>query len=119
MTWWGTELQLDCGECDLASIKDADNIKAFAKELVEQIDMVAYGPPQVVHFGSEDKMGFTLVQLIETSNITAHFSEDTSSAFINVFSCKNFDTLTVKEVVKKYFKSKQILMNRINRYVPT
>jgi S-adenosylmethionine/arginine decarboxylase-like enzyme len=85
MTWWGSEFIADCGGCDLALISDAENIRLFSKELVEKIKMVAYGEPQIVHFGSEDKAGYTLVQLIETSNITAHYSEDTCSFFLNVF----------------------------------
>jgi len=118
MTWWGTELTLDCGICNPLKIRDAFIISAFAKELVERIDMKAYGEPLICHFGSGDKMGFTLVQLIETSNITAHFSEDTSSAFINVFSCLDFDKLIVKEVVKKYFEPEVIIMNKMDRVVP-
>ena len=118
MTWWGQELQLDCGVCNPESIRDPLLIKAFARDLVKAIDMVAYGDPVVVHFGTEDKMGYTLVQLIETSNITAHFSEDTSSAFINVFSCKPFDKLIVREVVKNYFEPEVILMNMVDRVVP-
>lgn len=47
-------------------------------KLVKDIDMVPYGGPQVVHFGSGNKAGYTLVQLIETSNITAHFVEETN-----------------------------------------
>jgi len=115
---WGWELQLDCGVCNPESIRDPLLIKAFARDLVKAIDMKAYGDAMVVHFGTENKMGFTLVQLIETSNITAHFSEDTSSAFINVFSCKPFDKLIVREVVKNYFEPEVILMNFIERVIP-
>ena len=115
---WGWELQLDCGVCNPKSIRDPLLIKAFARDLVKAIDMVAYGDPVVVHFGSEDKMGYTLFQLIETSCISAHYSEDTSSAFINVFSCKPFDKLIVKEIVKNYFEPEVILMNFIERVIP-
>lgn len=118
MTWWGCELTLDCGICNPALIRDAEHIKAFARDLVIAIDMKAFGDPIVIHFGTEDKMGYTLVQLIETSNITAHFSEDTSSAFINVFSCKQFDKQIVKDVVKNYFEPEVILMHKVDRVVP-
>jgi S-adenosylmethionine decarboxylase len=118
MTWWGSELSLDCGVCNPINIRDPLLIKAFARDLVKAIDMVAYGDPIVVHFGTEDKMGYTLVQLIETSNITAHFSEDTGSAFINVFSCKRFDKMVVREVVKNYFEPEVVLMNMIDRVIP-
>ena len=47
--------------------------------------------------------GYTLVQLIETSSITAHFSENTGSIYLNVFSCKEFDPDDAAMFCKKYF----------------
>jgi S-adenosylmethionine/arginine decarboxylase-like enzyme len=118
MTWWGSELSLDCGVCNPINIRDPLLIKAFLRDLVKAIDMVAYGDPIVVHFGTEDKMGYTAIQLIETSNICCHFSEDTGSAFINVFSCKRFNKMVVREIVCNYFEPEVVLMNMIDRVVP-
>lgn len=104
MKTWGKEAIVDAFDCEPSSIRSEENIKNFLKDLVKRIDMIAYGEPQVIHFGHEDKKGFTAVQLIETSNIVAHFSEDTNNAFINVFSCKDFEENTVIEIIKEYFK---------------
>ena len=85
------------------SIRCAINIETFTKQLVKDIDMVAYGKPLIVHFGTDDKAGYTLSQLIETSNITAHFCESSNTFYLDVFSCKPYDVKVVEEVVKKYF----------------
>jgi hypothetical protein len=85
------------------SIRSKPNIQAFARHLVKKIDMVPYGEPQVVHFGSGNKGGFTLVQLIETSNIVAHFTEETNDMYLDVFSCKPFSPHDVESVVNIYF----------------
>ena len=61
---------------------------------------------KLVHFGSGDKKGYPLLQLIETSNITAHFSEDTNAAYIDIFSCKEFDVERVAEFTKEFFGKK-------------
>jgi hypothetical protein len=53
---------------------------------VKEIDMVAFGAPRIVRFGSDHCKGYTLVQLIQTSNITAHFAEDTNDVYLDVFS---------------------------------
>ena len=105
---------LDCSECDIASVTDPEHIKAFSKELVKKIDMVAHGEPQVVHFAdhSLDKAGWTLIQLIETSNITAHFIDHNGDAYIDVFSCKDFASHDVVQVVNKYFKPKNYKTTR-------
>lgn len=101
---WGYHLILDCAGADHASITDADNISAFAKQLVQDIDMVAYGEPQVVRFGSGDKQGYTLIQLIETSNICCHFVEENDTFYLDVFSCKPFDPNIVISTAQQYFK---------------
>ena len=103
MSFWGYHMMLDSANCDRAKITDAANITAFAKELVQRIDMVAYGEPQVVNFGSGNKAGYTLVQLIETSNICAHFCNDSGDVYFDVFSCKPFEQHIVLDVVNKYF----------------
>lgn len=112
---WGLHAIVDAADCDPALIRDPANISAFAKELVQRIDMVAFGEPQVIHFGEDDKQGYTLVQLIETSNICAHFVEETNDFYLDVFSCKSFDPVTVLEVAFKYFKFGQYRIAVVER----
>jgi len=100
---WGYHLILDSSRCMRGAIRCPYIIGQFSDTLVKEIDMVPYGRPQIQHFGSGNKAGFTLVQLIETSNITAHFVEETDDMYLDVFSCKPFFPDTVKKVVEKYF----------------
>jgi len=112
---WGFHLMLDCSECDPVSIKSQANIYNFTKQLVKDIDMVAYGEPQIVDFGSGNKAGYTLVQLIETSNICAHFVNETNTMYLDVFSCKPFNTDVVKFLVGQYFGAKKVRFNFLTR----
>lgn len=115
MTYWGFHLVADFGKCLSSSIRCPRNIISFSKTLVKEIDMVAYGEPLVKHFGEGNKSGYTLVQLIETSNICAHFVEETDDIYLDVFSCKKFDPDTVERVVKRYFNpatSAKLFLNR-------
>jgi S-adenosylmethionine decarboxylase len=91
---WGIELVLDLGGCDPAMITSAERIAEFATELCRLIDMRAYGPPVIERFGLTDEKtaGYTLVQLIETSSIVAHFCDAWRTGYVNVFSCRPFDT---------------------------
>ena len=97
------------------SITSSTNIAAFAKALVKKINMKAYGEPQVIHFGEDDKQGYTLVQLIETSNITAHFCDDTGNFYLDVFSCKPYENALVIETVKQFFAPERIVDRYIER----
>ena len=101
--YWGNHLILDCAGCDPNAIQDYDTIYRFTKQLVKDIDMVAYGEPQIVNFGSGNKAGYTLVQLIETSNICAHFVNEDNTMYLDVFSCKEYDNDVVIRLVQEYF----------------
>jgi S-adenosylmethionine/arginine decarboxylase-like enzyme len=111
-------LVLDCAELDNTAITSYDTIYAFTKKLVNDIDMVAYGEPQIVNFGSGNKAGYTLVQLIETSNITAHFVEETNDMYLDVFSCKLFDPADVERVAKEFFEYTSANRQFLNRQAP-
>ena len=113
--YWGYHAIVDAAGCDHDAITSYDAIYAFAKELVKAIDMVAYGEPQIVNFGSDDKAGFTLVQLIETSNICAHFVNELDEMYLDVFSCKPYDEKVVEEMVVKYFGAKSLRCAFIKR----
>ena len=115
MAYWGYHLILDCSLCDEYAIRDYDTIYAFTKQLVRDIDMVAYGEPQIVNFGSGNKAGYTLVQLIETSNICAHFVNEDNTMYLDVFSCKEYDDQVVIDLVKKYFGAGQIRPSYLTR----
>jgi S-adenosylmethionine/arginine decarboxylase-like enzyme len=77
--------------------------------------MKPYGEPQVVMFGEGNKRGYTLIQLIETSNIAGHFCEESNNAYLDVFSCKPFDYATVEAVVGQYFDPERIQAIELRR----
>ena len=101
---WGKHLVVDAAGCN-DSINDKETIIKFTKQLVKDIDMVAFGEPQVEWFADHDptKAGYTLVQLIETSAIVIHFVPQTWSLHADVFSCKDFESETVIGLLRHYF----------------
>jgi S-adenosylmethionine/arginine decarboxylase-like enzyme len=115
---WGKHLILDAAGCSPKMNGSEVVVANFARSLVKRIDMVAFGQPQVVMFGSGSKKGYTLVQLIETSNITAHFVEENNSMYLDVFSCKDFDPEVVKEAVHEFFDAKQFRTKLMLRQAP-
>lgn len=115
MSYWGYHLIMDAKNCLGPAIRSGDLIRGFTKTLVKEIDMVAYGEPQVVMFGTGNKKGYTLVQLIETSNICAHFVEETNDMYLDVFSCKKFDRAVVEKVVNNYFRPESMASQLVTR----
>lgn len=113
---WGKHLILDCAGCDFFLINDTTNIREFIKELVKRIGMIAHGEPQIEFLlPGTDNEGYSVLQMITTSNITIHFVNKTKEAYIDVFSCKDFDTIVVEETVKEYFEPTLIQSTILNR----
>lgn len=102
---WGYHAQFNCAGCDKKKITDPKNIKKFVSELIKAIKMKQYGETILEHFAEHDptKAGYTMLALIETSNLCAHFVDDSGEAYIDVFSCLDFDEYVAKEVIEKYF----------------
>ena len=115
-SYWGYHLMLDCSGCN-ANISDRTAIYTFIKDLVERIDMVAAGEPIIEHLLPGDpKQGYSLMQLITTSNICAHFMDLDGTAYFDVFSCKEYDIETVKEIVAEYFGPTKVRVNYLTRH---
>ena len=102
---WGQHLVLDLNGCPRERLTDAENLKCWVAALVDAIGMKAYGEPIIEHFATHsfDAAGFTLLQLIETSNICAHFAENLGQVYIDVFSCKTFDNDAAIAVCRRFF----------------
>ena len=89
---WGWHLALNLYDCDPGLITSAEVIRAYVLRLCDLIQMRRFGDPIIVHFGEDERVaGYSLVQLIETSNICGHFANESNAAYIDIFSCKYFD----------------------------
>ena len=115
--YWGYHLMLDCSGCNIDEVASRDNIYRFIKDLVQRIDMTAHGEPVIEHLLPGDpKQGYSLMQLITTSNICAHFMELDGTAYFDIFSCKEFDVETAKHIVNEYFHPEKTRVNFITRH---
>ena len=104
---WGIASAIDIYDCDPKLIRDADAIRQFVIELCELIEMKRFGETQVVHFGEDERVaGYSMVQLIETSLISAHFANQTNAVYLDVFSCKPYNPEIVRDFSQKYFKGR-------------
>ncbi len=114
---WGIASSFDIYDCDPETIRNADKIKRFVRELCDLIEMRRFGETQVVHFGEDEKVaGFSMVQLIETSLISAHFANLTNTVYLDVFSCKPYDVEAVKKFSVEFFGGNSCITHTNPRY---
>ncbi|MEE4264716.1 MAG: S-adenosylmethionine decarboxylase [Desulfobacteraceae bacterium] len=101
---WGIASSIDIYDCDPGKIRSADTIRQFVVELCELIEMKRFGETQVAHFGEDERVaGYSMVQLIETSLISAHFANFSNTTYLDVFSCKTYDPEIVRGFSQIYF----------------
>lgn len=114
---WGWHLTIDASNCEIDKVKDPEYLKEWVKDLVKVIDMVPHGEPQISHFGHGAKHlgGWTVLQFIETSNILCHFCDLHGDAYLDVFSCKEFDKDVVIQHFEDWFWPNGIDTNFVNR----
>jgi len=107
---YGKELILDLFGCDPKIIRSKKKILEYSDWLCNLIKVKKYGKPICERFALHNPVatGYSLVQLIETSSITAHFSELWNRAFINIFSCKLFNHKIATDFTRKFFKARKI-----------
>lgn len=103
---WGLAAGIDLHNCNPETIRSAEKIKQFVVELCEKIQMKRFGECQVVNFGEDEKVaGFSMVQLIETSCISAHFANQTNTTYLDIFSCKYYSPHDAAEFAKEFFEA--------------
>lgn len=102
---WGYHMLYNGTGCSIDRISDKENISRFVDTLVEEIDMVKYGPLWIERFAIHDpeKSGYSVFQMIETSHVACHFCENSGDAYVDIFSCKPFDTTKAEAVIAEYF----------------
>lgn len=109
--FFGQELIINLYDCNVKKISSYDAIKTFVVTLCDDIiKMKRYGEPEIPHFGHASPItaGYSLVQLIETSSVTGHFSEYNKSCYINIFSCAWFDMEKTVAFTQMFFDAKRV-----------
>lgn len=121
---YGQELIIDLRNCNVSKFTRKYITKYFI-ELCELIDMER----EDLHFWDDEGIpenekrtephvvGVTAVQFIITSSITIHALTLLKEAYINIFSCKEFDVIKASEFTTHYFEAKQFNLNPIERGV--
>jgi S-adenosylmethionine decarboxylase len=106
---YGYELVMNLYGCDIDVMTSRKRLREYVDKLCKLIKMKKFGKTLIPYFGDNaaHTKGYSLVQLIETSSITGHFSDLWKTAYINIFSCIEYDQKLAKKFTKEFFKAKK------------
>lgn len=127
---YGKELLLDLHYCKTRF--NRRNIRMFFRQLCIEIDMQAericwwddHGVPKELRQTRDHTKGTTAamkmynkinIQFILTSNITIHTLDNLKSAYINIFSCKDFNAQDAMLFSEDYWKGKVVNFQTVDR----
>lgn len=119
---YGYELILDLHGCDVSTF-NRKSLKFFFKSLCEEIKMTRcklhfwddVGVPVEEQQTSPHTKGTSAVQFILTSTIVIHTLDLLGAAYINIFSCKEFDKDKAEQLTKEWFKATECRSHFIER----
>lgn len=122
MRTYGKETIIDLHECDPQTF-NRGSIEQYFIELCDLINMVRcelywwddLDVPVEERQTEPHLKGTSAIQFIMTSNITIHTLDLMGNVYLNIFSCKDFDSNVVKEFSKKWFKGKVVNFHNIER----
>ena len=107
---YGMELIIELFGCDLGTITSKEKIQEFINQICREINMEKYGSARIRRFPGGDLwgVGYSFLQFLTTSSITGHFIDKGGIAFLNIFSCKQYDDKKAVQFAEKFFKAKRI-----------
>jgi len=121
MKSYGKELILDLHECD--DVFTRASINKYFEDLCLLIDMKRcelyfwddVGVAEEEKQTQAHTKGTSAVQFILTSNITIHTLDDLKKVFVNIFSCKDFDSDLAANHTEGWFGGKVVKRMEIDR----
>ena len=82
---WGVLTSINAYGCDINIMTSKSSLKKYVIKLCDLIDMKKYGKCHIIKFGTGNKEGYSLFQMIETSNIAGHFANEDKKLYIDIF----------------------------------
>lgn len=112
---YGQHLILDCYGANKEKLHCIETLFRFLDTLPAKIGMQKIGPPQIACFDDEDIKGVTGIVMIVTSHISIHTYSNKCCFFMDVFSCKDFNTAILVKYIEGFFDVKSIDIQEVVR----
>jgi len=112
--WFGKTTSIDLHHVDIKMITP-EKIKKYTRDACKLLKMKRHGDTLIGRFGKGKLRGYSMMQFIETSSITAHFDDKGHRAFIDIFSCQKYDSKKIANFTEKYFKATKMKMHVYER----
>ncbi|MBU1289815.1 S-adenosylmethionine decarboxylase [Patescibacteria group bacterium] len=114
----GNHLILDLKNCEkIEKLSSKKFVENFIFELVKIAEMKAIIKPKVLYYEHEEKeeSGVTGFVIIADSHVSIHTYPFKESLYLDLFSCKKFNSRKIVNLVQKTFEPKKLTKKLIKR----
>ena len=114
---FGPHLMLDCYECNKEKLTNFHLLYEFLNNLPSEINMTKMTLPYCAKW--KDKFasveGVSAFVMIAESHISLHTFPEQGYAFMDIFSCREFDVEKARKLVLEFFEAKKSDNYVVNR----
>jgi S-adenosylmethionine decarboxylase len=113
---YGLELILDLKGCGLPDLS-REKLTDYFVRLCDLIQMTRHGEPLFWedHSALPHLQGISAVQFIETSNVVCHALPLLRAVYLNIFSCREFDTEAAKQFSAAFWGAESVVSTLVPR----
>ncbi|MCH9632197.1 MAG: hypothetical protein S4CHLAM6_05270 [Chlamydiae bacterium] len=113
----GESIEIDLQGCCRDLIGSEPHIREYLEQVLTMLELTAYGACHLVRNGtSAADMGYSMFQLTESFSVSAHFVDESSCAYIHIFSKKSYDWPKLVSFSQQFFESKKSKFNNNIRH---
>jgi len=117
MSHFGPHLIMDLRECNSDKLNSKELVYNILLNLPEKIGMTRISEPDVFHYSGKvpEDHGVTGVVVLAESHCSIHTFADKGYCFVDIFSCKEFDTKTALNEIVEAFESQSFDVQVLKR----
>ncbi len=115
--FFGPHLMLDLQECNPDVLVDMAGLRSLLRNLPSKIGMTRISEPELLEYKDKwaETPGITGFVILAESHISLHTFPDSLMVFVDIFSCRNFDTRSTQRFLVDFFGSKKPVVRMAKR----
>ena len=114
---FGPHVTVDASKCDFEKLAGRQVVFDILNELPELLNMTKIMEPHIIEWVDKfaTNPGYSGFVMIAESHISVHTFPDQDYVFIDIFSCRPFDTEAAIDYLVKAFGAKKVTTNIVKR----
>ena len=113
---WGIDIAVDLCACNLALLSDPAYIRVFVEDLCEKCHVRREGELSLTqHREAEHITGYTLVQVVQSAHLVAHFIFQNNAMYVSLVTCAFASPIQCAVLCQQWFAAQHVRLSVVFR----